>query len=254
MKGLIFRELYLTRKTYISALVTYALIMILCVLLNLSCSFGNLKDIIAAADDPASMLNTLFYVSVITPSAVLYIMSAANFELVDKDVASKWLTFQYSTPVSEKKYAFVKVLIIFFSVAMAFILSLATAALFCGLYGRSLERELLGIITVLAPVTAMLSAALITLTLLLRSSTSASITVLAVVLAICYPFFMKLIIMSDNGTEISLMPYLSKAADFIPAYPMLMLIILALGQLCIMAVLNRRENYRIRSKKEAAEK
>ena len=44
MKGLIYRELYLTRKTYISAFLTYLIITLLLVLINLSISFGNLKD------------------------------------------------------------------------------------------------------------------------------------------------------------------------------------------------------------------
>lgn len=101
MKGLIFRELYLTRKTYISAFCTYLLITLLLVLINLSISFGNLKDIISA-ENGESTKNTIFYISVIIPSAALYIMSAANFELVDKDMTTRWLTYQYTIPVSTK--------------------------------------------------------------------------------------------------------------------------------------------------------
>lgn len=252
MKGLIFRELYLTRKTYISAIITYALIMVLCVLLNLSCSFGNLKDMIASSEEPSSIPDSLFYLSIIIPSAVLYIMSAANFELIDKDAASKWLTFQYSTPVSGKKYAFVKILIIFCSIAAAFILSMGTAALFCGLYGRSLDRELLGIITMLAPVMALAASMLIILTLFFRNSTSAIIAALLVIFIVFSPFLVKLT--AESSTDTIPMTYLSKAADFIPVYPVLTLIILALGQLGITAALNRRENYRIKEKKEAAKK
>lgn len=254
MKGLFFRELYLTKKTYISALEAYIVITVLCVLINLSMSFGNLRDIIAAENERTTE-NILFYVSVICPSMVLYIMSAANFELVDKDITSKWLLFQYSTPVSEKKYAFVKIMIIFCTIVFSFAMSMANTALFCALYGRSPERELLGMILALMPIAALGAVALISLSLLMRSSTAAVITILIVVFVITYPFMMELIIASEEGAEdFSLMPFLDKVSKFIPAYPVLTLIILGLGQLIITAVLKRRENYRVKLKKEAIRK
>ena len=253
MKGLFYRELYLTRKTYISAFCVYVLITILCVLINLSISFGNLRYLIAA--DNELTLGSLFYISVVIPSAVLYLMSAANFELIDKDISSKWLSFQYSTPVSEKKYAFVKIMIIFCTIAFSFIMSMANAALFCALYGRSLERELLGLILVLMPVTALGAVMLIALTLLLKNSTSAAIVIIIAVSAAAYPFMMKLIIASsDNSEDFTLMPFLEKIAGFIPAYPVLTLIILVLGQLAISAILKKRENFHVKIKKEAAKK
>ncbi len=254
MKGLFFRELYLTRKTYISALTVYIAVTVLCVLINLSISFGNLRNIIAAESGQTTE-NILFYISVICPSMVLYVMSAANFELTDKDITSKWLLFQYSTPVSEKKYAFVKIMIIFCTIVFSFTVSMANAALFCTLYGRSPERELLGAIFALMPVSALGAVALIFLSLLMRSTTAAVITLLIAVFAVTYPFMMKLIIASGEGAEdFSLMPFLDKAAKFSPAYPVITLIILGLGQLLITAVLKRRENYRVKRKKEASGK
>lgn len=253
MKGLFYRELYLTRKTYLSAVCVYVLITVLCVLINLSISFGNLRYLIAA--DNKATLDSLFYISVIIPSAVLYLMSSANFELIDKDITSKWLLFQYSTPVSEKKYAFVKIMIIFCTISFSFIMSMANAALFCALYGRSLERELLGLLLVLMPVTALGALLLISLTIFLKSSTTAAILIIIAAFAAAYPFMMKLIIASsDNSEDFTLMPFLENIARFIPAYPVITLFILAAGQLVITAILKKRENFPRRIKKEAVKK
>lgn len=254
MKGLFFRELYLTRKTYISAFMTYVLITLLLVLINLSISFGNLRDIISA-ENGESTKNILFYISVIIPSAVLYIMSAANFEIVDKDIATKWLSFQYTIPVSTKKCAFVKIAIISASITLAFALSMANMALFCNLYGRSPDRIMMGVITFLMPLTAIGAIAIISLTLLFRNSSAAAIAILAAGFAIAYPFLMKLITASENDSDsFSLMPYLDKLSDFTYFYPFIAIAVLILGQLVLTAVLGRRDNYRIKEKKEAAKK
>ncbi|MDD6990599.1 MAG: hypothetical protein PUI48_02100 [Oscillospiraceae bacterium] len=254
MKGLIYRELYLTRKTYISAFFTYLLITLLLVLINLSISFGNLRDIISA-ENGESTKNTLFYISVIIPSVVLYLMSAANFELVDKDITTKWLTYQYTIPVSTKKCAFVKILIITVSIITAFALSMVNMALFCALYGRSPDRILMGVLTFLMPLTSLGAIALVSLTLLFRNSTAAAIAIFASAFAVAYPFMMKLIIASENDLDsFSLMPYLNRLADFTCLYPFIAIAVLAIGQLLLTAALGRRDNYRIKEKKEAAEK
>lgn len=254
MKGLIYRELYLTRKTYISAFSTYLLITLLLVLINLSMSFGNLKDIISS-ENGESTKNTLFYISVIIPSAVLYLMSAANFELVDKDMTTKWLTFQYTIPVSTKKCAFVKILIITISIIIAFALSMVNMALFCALYGRSPDRILMGVLTFLMPLTAIGAIALVSLTLLFRNSTAAVIAISAVAFAVAYPLMMKLIMASEIDLDsISLMPYLNRLADFTCLYPIIAIVTLAIGQLVLTAALDRRDNYRIKEKKEAPTK
>lgn len=254
MKGLIFRELYLTRKTYISAFFTYLLITLLLVLINLSISFGNLRDIISA-ENGETTINILFYISVIIPAAVLYLMSAANFELVDKDMTTKWLTYQYTIPVSTKKCAFVKILIITVSIIIAFALSMANMALFCTLYGRSPDRILMGVLTFLMPLTALGAIALVSLTLFLRNSTAAAITILAAALAIAYPFMLKLIIASENDLDsFSLMPSLNRLADFTCLYPFIAIAVLVIGQLVLTAALGRRDNYRIKEKKEVSKK
>lgn len=254
MKGLIYRELYLTRKTYISAFFTYLLITLLLVLINLSISFGNLRDIISA-ENGESTKNTLFYISVIIPSVVLYLMSAANFELVDKDITTKWLTYQYTIPVSTKKCAFVKILIITVSIIIAFALSMVNMALFCALYGRSPDRILMGVLTFLMPLTSLGAIALVSLTLLFRNSTAAAIAIFASAFAVAYSFMMKLIIASENDLDsFSLMPYLNRLADFTCLYPFIAIAVLAIGQLLLKAALGRRDNYRIKEKKEAAEK
>lgn len=251
MKGLFFRELYLTRKTYISAFSTYLLITLLLVLITLSISFGNLREVISAENGEITK-NILFYISVIIPSAVLYLMSAANFELVDKDISTKWLTFQYTIPVSTKKCAFVKIIIITVSIIIAFALSMANMALFCTLYGRSPDRILMGALTFLMPLTALGAIALVSLTLIFRNSTASAITILLAALAVLYPFMMELIFASENDPDsFSLMPCLDKIADYTCLYPFIAIAVLALGQIVLTAVLGRRENYRIKEKKEA---
>ena len=182
-------------------------------------------------------------------------MSAANFELVYKDINTKWLTFQYSSPVSTKKCAFIKIIINSASIVLAFVLSMANMALFCSLYGRSPDKVLLGVITVLMPAAAVGSVALISLALLFRNSTAAILIIFAAAMLIIYPFMMKLIVASDNDLDnFSLMPYLDKISDYTYLYPFIAIAVLAIGQLVLTAILGRRDNYRIKEKKEAGQK
>lgn len=132
---------------------------------------------------------------------------------------------------------------------------MANMALFCTLYGRSPDRILMGILTFLMPLTALGAIALVSLTLLFRNSTAAVVSILAAAFVIAYPFLMKLIMASENDLDsFSLMPYLNKLADFTCLYPIIAIAVLVIGQLVFTAALGRRDNYRIKEKKEAAEK
>lgn len=240
MSGLIYRELYLTRKDYISAFLAYLLIMLLCVLVNLSLSFGNLRDIVRGENEEMTR-TAIFYISVLVPSMILYTTSAASIELIDKDMGGKWLTFQSTIPVSTKKCALAKTVIISVSVIFAFIMSFINLAVFCALYGKSPDKMLMGLLMLLPPVTALGAVALISLTLLFRSTTAAVIFMIAACIALPYLLFLWQVIVADNEPDIKLlMSYLDRIAGLSWLYLPLTAAVLGAGQLIFTALLKRR--------------
>lgn len=240
MSGLIYRELYLTRKDYISAFLAYLLIMLLCVLVNLSLSFGNLRDIVRGENEEMTR-TAIFHISVLVPSMILYTVSAANMDVTDKDMGGKWLTFQSTIPVSTKKCALAKTVIIAVSVIFAFIMSFINLAVFCALYGKSPDKTLIGLLMLLPPVTTLGTVALISLTLLFRNSTAAVIFMIAAFIALLYFLFLRQVIVMDNEPDIKLlMSYLDRISGLTWLYLPLTAAVLAAGQMIFTALLKRR--------------
>lgn len=108
VKGLIFKEFYLRRKTLLTGLVTLALFFILAVSFCLSLDYGNMKN--NEGIPPYSALILAYAVAAGTIFTLCH-----NGSTIASDVKCKWYLFEYAAPLSPQKLAAVRVGMIFCS-------------------------------------------------------------------------------------------------------------------------------------------
>lgn len=139
VKGLIFRELYLTRKNYIICLCIWLMFSMLGILFQLSALYGNLAKL--PVEDQLDMRYIWLYAPVIILAS-----AAISNEMIYVDFASKWAVFSAVTPVSEKKYCAVKYIIKLVMLIFTAVMSFVNAAILCAVNGDRLDRQVVGII------------------------------------------------------------------------------------------------------------
>ncbi|MBQ8119695.1 MAG: ABC-2 transporter permease [Ruminococcus sp.] len=98
MKGLIFKEIYLTRKKIYISLGIYFFLMLICVLVKLSAVHGNLR--LLSEEAVKNTTNITFYLAIFGTMLALSGFVADN---INSDIVSRWSDFQRSTPMSEKQ-------------------------------------------------------------------------------------------------------------------------------------------------------
>lgn len=134
MKGLIYRELYLSRKSYIAGFVSFLMIFLVGLLLRLSTEYGNLAKLETINEDGFWIVDIItLYVSVYVPSMVIFFTMMVEHGIIIADCKSKWNIFAYTLPVSEGKIVFVKYLILVCSMLVGFIFSILNAIIMCGI-------------------------------------------------------------------------------------------------------------------------
>ncbi|MDD6345819.1 MAG: ABC-2 transporter permease [Oscillospiraceae bacterium] len=134
MKGLIYRELYLSKKSYIAGFVTFLMIFLIGLLFRLSTEYGNLASLEGDAFRSVDIIT--YYESLYVPPAVMFFAMMAEHGIIIADFKSKWNIFSYTLPISEKKTAFVKYLILVCSMLAGLIFSILNALIICGISER----------------------------------------------------------------------------------------------------------------------
>lgn len=134
MKGLIYRELYLSKKSYIAGFVTFLMIFLIGLLFRLSTEYGNLASLEGDAFRSVDIIT--YYESLYVPPAVMFFAMMAEHGIIIADFKSKWNTFAYTLPVREEKTVFVKYLILVCSMLAGLIFSILNALIICGISDR----------------------------------------------------------------------------------------------------------------------
>lgn len=99
MKGLIYRELYLIRKTTVLTLLAYLIFVAMLSLVFISTYAGNLRGEEGVIE--ALYPQAYFYAACIA----LIGMGYGHNDIIQKDYQSHWQLYSYTLPVSEKKIA-----------------------------------------------------------------------------------------------------------------------------------------------------
>ncbi|MBR5684063.1 MAG: ABC-2 transporter permease [Ruminococcus sp.] len=97
MKGLIYREFYLIRKTLILTLLVYFVFVAMMSLVCISTYAGNLRGVKGVIE--AFYPQAYFYAACIA----LVGMGYGNNDVIQKDYQSRWQLYTYTLPVSDKK-------------------------------------------------------------------------------------------------------------------------------------------------------
>lgn len=137
MRGLIYRELYLARKSYIGGLIAVAMFVVLGVLVRMSLLYGNLADL---EPDAYKMVDLVSYIAFsYLPLVLLFIPFAGDGGVSISDYKSKWMLYEYTLPYNEKQLAGVKYIIKIGLMMLAFLLAFGNLLLFGGLSGQGIR-------------------------------------------------------------------------------------------------------------------
>lgn len=147
IKGLFFRELYLSRKNYLLITAIWFMIVALGILIRLSMLYGNMRNI--PVEDLANSEMVLFYIFSYAPAIIIFSAVSFNFDGIISDYSSKWTTFSYSTPVSEYRYVGVKYSIRCIFTVSAFAFSICCAEVMCILYGKKLTGTMVDVLLII---------------------------------------------------------------------------------------------------------
>lgn len=136
-KGIIYRELYLNRKRYISGFATYIALVFIGVLVRMSMNFGNLAHI--DEESFKSMDTITYYMFTLLTPMMLIISFAEAPEIIVSDHKSNWTGFSYTFPISPKEMALYKTGISFTGYLISVIISIINFCIFCPLCDRKFD-------------------------------------------------------------------------------------------------------------------
>ena len=131
--ALIYRELYISRKYYITNTLVALLFMVMGILVRLSMLYGNLAGL---EEELFDLVDTFTYYG------LTYMISYAAFNLVDNtdvilsDFRSNWRMFSYTLPVTPVKQILSKYIIKLGAFCIAMVISVVNGALIGAFSGR----------------------------------------------------------------------------------------------------------------------
>ncbi|MBR6665428.1 MAG: ABC-2 transporter permease [Lachnospiraceae bacterium] len=97
MKGLIYKELFLGKKTYLGLLAVALGLAILGILVSLGIRYGNIQDM--AADEVTRM----FYIFVYATYGIILFTVVEGFFAIERDKVAGWRRLEYTMPITAKK-------------------------------------------------------------------------------------------------------------------------------------------------------
>jgi len=140
MKGLIYRELYLSKKSYIWGFLDFLIIFVMGMLVRLSVECGNIAKLETLDRDIFTSVDILtYYIFLYLPSAVIFFTMMTEHGIIIADLKSKWNMFSYTLPVSEEKTSLVKYIILVSSMLFGFIFSILNAFIICNISNRNFD-------------------------------------------------------------------------------------------------------------------
>lgn len=252
MKGMIYRELYLARKTYLVGGIAVVLFVLLGVLIRLSLVYGNLAELEEDAFEFVDLAS--YYAFSYLPLVLLGITFSGDGGVIISDYRSKWSLYSYTLPLKEQAQAAVKFVIKVGFLLLNFLLGIANLALFAGLSGRSIEIGSIKNLFIVMMLAGVISAAVTPMTIRYKSANAVVIRiVIAVILAwIGFVYWLKsqfeMILTQQKDLIIDdvlvdmVFEILIKFRDTLAMLaPGLLLLVLVLGYLATVRQLKKRE-------------
>lgn len=252
MKGMLYRELYLARKTYLVGGVSVILFVLLGVLIRLSLRYGNLADLEEEAFEFVDVAS--YYAFSYLPLVLLGITCASDGGVILSDYRSKWCLYSYTLPMKESAFATVKFVMKAGFLVLTFLLGMGNLALFAGLSGKAIEGGSIKILLIVLLVVSMISVAATPMTIRYKSANAVIIRIVIVVIIafIGFMFWFKsrfaVIQAGNDGTLVAdeladlVLEMVIKFRDVLSLYtPVLLLLTFVLGYLATVRQLKKRE-------------
>ena len=137
MKGLILKEFYLSLRIRAICLLSYFILLILCILVKISSVYGNVADM----NGKDMFLGTIFYLMALALPAVLGISSLSCHVLEDEK--SRFKHFSRSLPLTSRQIVGSLYIHNLLSLGAATVCGWLTYFLACGVFSRSIEPRYL---------------------------------------------------------------------------------------------------------------
>lgn len=150
MKGLIYRELYLAKKSYFTGLFVTISVMIVGILVRLSTLYGNL----AKLDEEAFRITDIYTYNIFMYLPLIAAMCTfmTDSGIIIGDSKCRFGVFAYTLPVSDVQLAAVKYVILIGSALASVVLGILNAAIICGISGKALSAGIMKIILIIAAI------------------------------------------------------------------------------------------------------
>ena len=127
MKGLIYREFWLSRKAVAFMLLAYVIFVAMITMVIISTYAGNLAKDNESAEMRSYLLSQMYlYAALIGMLCCTY----GHNDLIEKDYKSKWQLYSYTLPVSEKKVMLSKITVRVFLLLAGFVLAVLADVIF----------------------------------------------------------------------------------------------------------------------------
>ena len=246
MKGLLFKEFYLTRKTYLGFLGLFIGVASLCALTALSMICGNLQE--TAMKSP-EIVDSYFQMFTYIPLLALMFAVQAVETSVYMDYASGWMKYSYSTALSMKKVIGVRYLAGFIILVISMVLGFANAGLIGLILNKTITADMVKNILLIGIMGTVFM--FIDIPMALKFKTAQKVqnlegTVFLVgYIVIVGFFFLKMADMNEDMSEQYLKSILAKAMDIrdilLPLCPILLLVLFALSFWTSVRLYQRRE-------------
>jgi len=256
MKGLIYRELYLSKKSYIWGFLDFLIIFVMGMLVRLSVECGNIAKLETLDRDIFTSVDILtYYIFLYLPSAVIFFTMMTEHGIIIADLKSKWNMFSYTLPVSEEKTSLVKYIILVSSMIFGFIFSILNALIICNISNRNFNSGIVKNILIIMTYLLIIQSLNIPLLIKLKSKVKSEIffmlcfgvIIFTVGKVIVENFIEKLrdYNVSEDETFEFINDFLQKIIDFRDKVflfvPIVIIGILALGYFATVKILKGRE-------------
>ncbi len=245
VKGLMYRELYLGRRSYIPTFCIFLAFVFLLFLMLLSMEHGNLANMSVTDFE---ITKSMIRLGCIFPPTMLICMTATFMvDLAPTELSVNWRRFQCASPVSEAKYMGVKFFTMFLLLIFDIVLSGISALLLTTMQGKPLTFTEFSMMVMTALFIALGTTIMTVLIFLFRSLPVAVGVTFVGMYATAFLFMWKTGLFEVYGDEASALfsELGAKASSFcenlLPFSPLVLLAISLIGWGLTTCILKRRE-------------
>lgn len=136
MKGLIYKELFLGKKTYLGLLAVALGLALLGILVGLGIRYGNIQDL------PAEEVTRFFQMFVYFTYGILLFTIGEDFFAIERDKVKGWRKLEYTMPIPAKTQMAVRYLTAGIVLIACFVLGLINGGLMALMFRRTLTATM----------------------------------------------------------------------------------------------------------------